>query len=71
MVKFDYDEMAERSEPVAYIDRDGDLVVLDNEGEGVCWFSDSNKIIKGCVWGPFAEGVKHVFYPGDKLTITF
>lgn len=70
-MKFEYDNMNDDRECVAYIDGDGDLCMRDNHSNvllvtlGRCGASTYETE----VFDP--SDATHKFYPGDKLTITF
>ena len=69
-MKFEYEAPDDpRRRAVAYIDKRGDLRIREREGNECIGMST-----RGTVWGDgcfdLSEGV-HVFYPGDKITITF
>jgi hypothetical protein len=71
-MKFEYDSKACRGEPVAYIDSDGDLRIKDRPSgkENVCLFQDGDTVIN-LDFAPDDPTNRHVFYPGDSITITF
>ena len=70
-MKFHYNTDTDRGEPVAYIDCDGDLIVKDENDDGVLFSSDHTDVLLDAGWEPHGRGVKHRFYKGDSVTITF
>ena len=74
MPKLDYKAQNETREPMAYIDKDGDLVLraaYDDWGDDAfCWDAVNNDGMM-VTWNPFHEENQKFFYRGDKLTITF
>ena len=70
IMKFTY-EKQDRSDDdvVAYIDKDGDLVIKSHDGNGVCIFISGGVLDYGYVWRP--RYAVHKFYPGDKITLEF
>lgn len=69
-MKFEYDNMNDDRECVAYIDGDGDLIIkntLNLVYEHPALITDGN--VGTAEWNPVES--LHKFYPGDKLTITF
>ena len=69
-MKFEYEETKKDREPVAYIDEDGDLVIKQYAGNAVTLFT-SGQVISDVAWYPSDFSHKKLFYPGDKITITF
>ena len=70
-MKFEYDGETDRGGCVAYIDGLGHLVIKDEDGDGfVIWGTDEPPSICG-LFDPTEHGVRKLFYPGDKITITF
>ena len=83
-MKFEWkDKALDMREPVAYINRQGNLVIKTSLYSGVyrsnipSHAKTGTLIHRGRVesytysWQPFDLGVLKRFYPGDKLTITF
>lgn len=66
-MKFEYDSKSVQRECVAYIDKDGDLLVMDDDG--AILLGQDGTHLTAMEWNP-SEATRK-FYPGDKLTITF
>lgn len=67
-MKFEYDRKERTDDCVAFIDSDGDLVIVDRDGDAIAFGVE-------CVHPSYelsdSTYIAHKFYPGDKITITF
>lgn len=70
-MKVSYAQNPTSPEPVAYIDRDGDLIIKDDMGSVVLFQLDKNCFYTQDDWEPYHQDVKRHFYKGDSVTITF
>lgn len=68
-MNFEYDQIKDRGECVAFIDHDGDLIVATEDGTSVLFERDTAKVHGFGIFDPEPE--THKFYRGDKVTITF
>ena len=69
-MKFEYDGELQRTDVVAFVDENGNLVIYNNYGGKTCICAGGN-----IHQNPYTEhsnnGTRKKFYPGDKITITF
>jgi hypothetical protein len=70
-MKFEYEKREKVIYPVAYIDHEGELILLGSDGEGFALSATDAKACGHVEFDPATAGAKAIFYPGDKLTITF
>ena len=69
-MKFDYETKLDERECVAYIDVDGDLMIL-NAGVGTTWVLKDGALYKDHLSHFNPSEATRRFCPGDKITITF
>ena len=69
-MKFTY-EKKDRSDDavVAYIDKDGDLLIKHTDGRNSVCLYRGGGLDYGYSWHP--QDAAHKFYPGDKITLEF
>lgn len=71
-MKISWDGSKKDKKPVAYIDRQGDLRIINQTGVRVLVISaEGEQIWQGVRWEPDDQSVQHRFYSGDQITITF
>lgn len=71
-MKFEASHDRSVEDTVAYIDKDGDLVIKDSSDTVVCLSTEAGIInYLGCDWNPCEAGVKQRFHKGDTVMITF
>jgi hypothetical protein len=74
-MKFDYETKQDDRECVAYIDRDGDLIVRDenpHDGNNCGAIYMTKRGNRGVYENEFDPSeATHKFYPGDSITLTF
>lgn len=67
-MKFTYDEKEDRGECVAYVDKDGDLILKTECGQCV-WVASHGVYLHHFAFDECRATRK--FYPSDKITIEF
>lgn len=75
-MKFYFEQEPEKHrEPVAYIDKYGDLLVKGRHGQtSICQTDHLGPMVSYLPaqhWRPHDSSNKKVFYPGDRVTIQF
>lgn len=70
-MKFEYNDMENESDCVAFIDDDGDLCLKDKNTDMGVYVAITDASTETFYDYMSLNGVKKRFYPGDKITITF
>lgn len=68
-----YTSRQEPREPVAFIDGDGDLFIIDRVSRSAVCITEDNSVLPYEIgeYDAELERARHVFYAGDEVTITF